>query len=252
MKENTFSIIIPCYNREKTIARALNSLRIQDYNFAKVEIIIVNDGSTDDTYGEIFPFLNYFPNIYVINFEKNKGRLAARNAGMAAAKNDWICWLDSDDEYCSTYLSTINAAIDKFPDYKVFNFGAIAFDEQNFLYHVRDAFMPGVRKGGNGHDVFKSGGIGSGSFVFRRSLLMGEDGFLPEANSPYGDDESFPARAVAKWPDLRELYGKTDTGQWQPLGNPWGDDYLMFFALTRNNLSKPLNIPLYLQHVRHG
>lgn len=246
--ENKFSIIIPTFNREGVICRAIDSILNQNYDPSNLEIIVVDDGSQDltkeivnDYYGSLVKY---------IRFEKNQGRLAARNKGMQEATFDWICWLDSDDEFVSTYFSILNEAINANPNYQIFNFGAFVLDEQNVHSWIRNTFLPGVRSDGIGHDVFKSGGIGTGSFIFRRELLE-EVGFLPEAHSPYGDAQSLPALATAKWPDLRNLYGQTENGQWKPFGNPWGDDWLMFYLLTRNHLSKPLDIVLYIQHVRH-
>lgn len=244
----TFSIIIPTYNRADKILRAIRSVLFQDYPRDDYELIVVDDGSTDNT-KEILKVYEKNYNIRVYNMEENKGRLTTRNIGMDIATGDWICWLDSDDAYAPTYLKTLKEAIGKYPEYSIFNFGAIVYDEQNFRSYLRDTFMPGVRGDGGGHDVFKSGGIGTGSFIFRRELLESV-GKLPEARTPYGDDESLSALATKKWPEIGTLYGRTETGQWRPLGNPWGDDWLMFYILTRNNLSKPLNIHLYVQYIR--
>lgn len=210
-----------------------------------VEIIVVNDGSTDGT-GKV---LEECPFIRSFSFEQNRGRLAARNFGMQQATHEWICWLDSDDEYVSTYLEMINHAITKYPQAKIFNFGAIVHDKSSLRSWVRDTFMPGLQASGGGHVKFKSGGIGTGSFVFKRELLS-DTGFLPEARTPYGDAASLPAMATAIWPELKELYGQTKEGQWLPFGNPWGDDWLMFYLLTRNNVSQPLEIKPYIQHLR--
>jgi glycosyltransferase involved in cell wall biosynthesis len=243
---NTFSIIIPTYNRARTILRALSSAVWQQYPKDKFEVIVVDDGSTDNT-EELLKELSQ--DIQIIFLGKNEGRLVARNMGMKMAKHDWICWLDSDDEYLTTYLDTINNAINEFPTYKIFNFGAVAFDEANYNSWLRDTFLPDTQANGVGHVAFKSGGLGTGSFVFSRTLYE-KYGGLPEARTPYGDDASLPALATQMYPELRELYGQTEDGQWKPFGNPWGDDWLYFYILTRENISKPLPIHLYLQHVR--
>lgn len=248
---NTFSIIIPTYNRVKEVVRAITSLVNQDYEGNLYEIIVVDDGSTDDT-ADVLERLSVGPpcQFKYIRLPENKGRLTARNRGMAEAKMDWICWLDSDDEYVSTYLSTLNRAIETYPEYQIFNFGAVVYDEANFHSHVRNAFLPELRPDGRGHVQFKSGGIGTGSFIFRNELAA-KCGPLPEARTPYGDFDSFAARATLLWPELEHLYGKNENGQWLPFGNPWGDDWLMFYLLTREHKSKPLDIALYIQHVRH-
>lgn len=242
-----FSIIIPAYNREKTIERCLRSVLNQTYDKTQYEIILIDDASTDRTVRVADSVCIGSPvRVHFEPFSENKGRVAARNRGLELATGEWICWLDSDDEYVSTYLETIADAIERYPDYQIFNFAAIVYDEQNFHSHVRHTFLPELRPDGGGHEQFKSGGIGTGSFVFAKEISE----LLPEARTPYGDSGSFAARATLRFPELESLYGRTESGQWRPLGNPWGDDYVMFFALTRNHISKPLDIALYLQHVR--
>ena len=95
------SIIIPMYNSERTIERALNSVLNQTYK-EQYEIIIINDGSTDSSL-EIVE--NYRKNLSEKNIEiiivnkKNGGVATARNAGLKVAKGEYIALLDSDDEW---------------------------------------------------------------------------------------------------------------------------------------------------------
>src|SRR5579884_2656339 len=103
---NKFSVIIPVYNRESTIKRAILSLLTQSYPLENIQLIVVDDGSTDKTpevLAKIFSskILAFAKDSILITFPTNQGRLAARNVGMGKASNDWICWLDSDDEYAS-------------------------------------------------------------------------------------------------------------------------------------------------------
>lgn len=246
----TFSIIIPSYNRFEALKRALLSSVNQSYDKELYEIIIIDDGSTDNT-PDIVEFSNELknsPSTKVIGLRENQGRLHARNIGMREARGDWICWLDSDDEYASNYLETLANAIQQFPEYSVFNFASIAFSPDN-VSSIWDTFVPEVRPDGRGHVGFRSGRITTGGFIFKRELLQSV-GFLPEAATPYGSDTSFPAIASQKYPEIRTFHGQNESGDWLPLGNPWGDDYYMFFALTRENLSKPLNLHINIKHLR--
>ena len=248
--QNNFSIVIPTYNRMKEVQRAVRSVVYQDYPSYLREIIVVDDGSTDETVRILELLKTEYISLRTVSFEKNQGRLSARNAGMRTATNNYIVWLDSDDEIISTYLSVLNDAINKFPDYKIFNLGAIIYDEPNLRSYTREVFKPDIRPHNVGHVPFKSGQIGAGSFVFRRELLE-EVGYFPETIHPYGGDDSFPALATKQWPELKELYGQNSEGQWLPFGNPYGEDWLLFYLLTRNHLSKPLDIHLYIQHKRN-
>ncbi len=85
------SVIIPTYNRAACIADAVASVLDQD--FEDREVIVVDDGSTDDTQEVLKAFGSY---IRILR-QNNRGVGAARNAGVAAAKGKWIAFLDSDD-----------------------------------------------------------------------------------------------------------------------------------------------------------
>jgi glycosyltransferase involved in cell wall biosynthesis len=96
----SISVIIPTFNRSTVLPRAvrsvINQTRMPD------EIIVVDDGSTDDTKNLIatqFPHIRYL-------YQKNQGASAARNFGIQMAKHTWIAFLDSDDEWCPEKLST--------------------------------------------------------------------------------------------------------------------------------------------------
>ena len=95
------SIIIPCFNSEKTIIRALNSIKgfedFKDY----FEIIIVNDGSTDSTFELIDNFFKENNFDYLIKNQSNLGLSEARNNGLKIAKGKYIWFVDSDDEIIS-------------------------------------------------------------------------------------------------------------------------------------------------------
>ncbi len=84
------SVIIPTYNRAKTIKRAINSVKQQ--SFQPKEIIVVDDGSSDET----AKILDSIEGIKVLR-QENKGVSAARNAGIKIAQSEWIAFLDSDD-----------------------------------------------------------------------------------------------------------------------------------------------------------
>jgi len=91
------SVIIPTYNRAYLIGRAIQSVLNQTYqNF---EIIIVDDGSTDDTKEVVKKFQEQDRRIKYVKHEKNKGEAAARNTGIKTARGEFIAFQDSDDEW---------------------------------------------------------------------------------------------------------------------------------------------------------
>lgn len=255
-----FSIIIPVYSedktndhhfRGKTIQRAIKSIINQQY--PDWELILVDDGCPDGVTPQILQkFADSDKRIKVI-WQENQNRAIARNTGMDNAKGEWICWLDSDDEYSSHYLRELDQAIKDFPEYKIFNFGSIV----NFSDHhtvVRTVFRPEIE--GEGHEWFRAGFIGAGSFIFRRDLWSSDVCFrIPDEVNPYqfAAASLFDMRFSADEPHVENPEGAFSDGVYRhglSLGNPWGDDFLQFYRLTRSNLSKPLDVLLYIQYVR--
>jgi len=93
-KNPTVSVIIPTYNRAHTIGRAIKSVLNQTYQ--DFEIIVVDDGSTDNTEEVVKSFRD--KRIRYIQHKKNKGAAAARNTGIKSAKGKYIAFQDSDDD----------------------------------------------------------------------------------------------------------------------------------------------------------
>ncbi|MCR9082283.1 MAG: glycosyltransferase family 2 protein [Cyclobacteriaceae bacterium] len=113
------SIIIPFFNSELTLSRAVNSVISQD--FKDWELILVNDGSTDNSEGIAKEYLKYKRVSYL--FQKNKGVSAARNAGASAAVGEWLVFLDSDDLLLPGTLCKMEAEIQQHPTCQYFHFG---------------------------------------------------------------------------------------------------------------------------------
>jgi GT2 family glycosyltransferase len=107
------TIIIPTFNRCSLLKRALESIYKQ--TVAKFEIIVVDDGSTDDTAAMI---QRSFADVTYI-YQTNKGVSAARNKGLEHAKGNWLAFLDSDDEWLSSKLALQIKQLQLMPEYKV-------------------------------------------------------------------------------------------------------------------------------------
>lgn len=124
------SVIVPCYNMEKYVSRCLDSILRQSYS--DLEIIIVNDGSTDATSERIVPYL---PDKRVTYIEQqNKGESAARNAGMILATGDLIGFVDADDYIEADMYAKLYAAIlQSDADMSVCNFNLVYESEERPL-----------------------------------------------------------------------------------------------------------------------
>lgn len=92
------SVIIPCYNVQLYIRSCLDSLLRQTLGFSRIQLILVNDASTDDTLQILQEYESLYPeNILLIPLEQNVGLGAARNIGLEYAQGDYIGFVDSDD-----------------------------------------------------------------------------------------------------------------------------------------------------------
>ena len=115
------SVIIPTYNRKLIAEAAIKSVVMQDYN--NIEIIVVDDGSTDGT----FEYLTRcFPNITILT-QNNKGVSSARNLGIKNASGEWIALLDSDDIWLPQKLSIQMSYIEEKKHYSICHTSEIWF-----------------------------------------------------------------------------------------------------------------------------
>lgn len=172
---------------------------------------------------------------------EKSGRIVGRNKAMEASTGEWICWLDADDEYASTYLQMIDQAIRIYPDYKVFN-----FDHLVFGYDYKPYIRPFIDMDVQGDKPFRAGVVGAGSFVFHRSVYE-EIGSMPELGI-----WDFPKAFFEKHPEVKPFYWNEGKQDYDTLGNPWGEDYAYFYEITRKFKVKKLDAAPYYVHSRWG
>lgn len=104
-----FSVVIPLYNGERTILRALASVTAQTHPPA--ELIVVDDGSTD---AGPSPVAAHLPEAKLCS-QRNSGPGSARNTGVAASTEDWIAFLDADDVWAPHHLAELASIVDRHP-----------------------------------------------------------------------------------------------------------------------------------------
>ncbi|KXK37095.1 MAG: glycosyltransferase family 2 protein [Saprospiraceae bacterium] len=126
-----FSIIIATYNRAHTIRTPIDSILNQ--TFEDWELIIVDDGSTDDTKEIVLSYND--PRIRYV-WQENQKESASRNHGMDLAQGEWICFQDSDDEYLPQHLEILYQGIHNNPDYKVIKSGMIISKNGEEIYRT--------------------------------------------------------------------------------------------------------------------
>jgi glycosyltransferase involved in cell wall biosynthesis len=103
------SVVIPTFNRAGFVVKAVQSVLNQTFN--DWELIVVDDGSTDDTRSALKQFEGRIRYVH----QSNSGVSAARNTGIRAATGQWLAFLDSDDEWTAGYLARQMASVDKVP-----------------------------------------------------------------------------------------------------------------------------------------
>lgn len=184
-----FSVVIPLYNKELSIRDTINSVLKQ--NFQDFEIIIINDGSTDNSVHEILKINN--PKVKVFHKE-NGGVSSARNLGVLKASNDWIAFLDGDDLWYENHLETIHKMINEFPNSKLFATSFVNSNNVEYKYkinncqrfsEIKDYFKESLNK----HLIWTS------VFVSHKSCL--EENFFKE-NLSIGEDLELFGRLVKK------------------------------------------------------
>ena len=110
-----FSVIIPLYNKAPYVEKALESVCRQ--RFSNYELIVINDGSTDDSCMIAEKYLQGMDGInYRLITQENAGVSAARNNGVAASKGEYVAFLDADDWWEPTYLECMAQLIEDYPE----------------------------------------------------------------------------------------------------------------------------------------
>jgi hypothetical protein len=120
------SVIIPTYNRAHFISEAIQSVISQDVQDCELEILVVDDGSTDNTAEIARSFGGQVQYIY----QNNQGAGAARNRGILAASGEWVAFLDSDDRWLPYKLSLQFQALQAFPEYRAVHSNFYTFTDR--------------------------------------------------------------------------------------------------------------------------
>lgn len=185
------SVVIPTYNRGKVLAHAIQSVIEQTLKVN--EIIIVDDGSTDDTINGLEPFRSQIR----LLTQTNQGVSCARNAGIQAAKNQWIAFLDSDDRWLPKKLERQYLAMQKKPGHFICH-----TDEVWIRNGVRVNPMKKHRKYGG--DIFEKClplCVVSPSSALLKKSLLDEIGLFDET-LPACEDYDMWLRISARYPVL--------------------------------------------------
>lgn len=168
--EPKFSVVIPAYNASAYITDCLNSVLTQcETDF---EVIVVNDGSTDNTSQVVSTFTD--SRIHLLH-RPNGGLAAARNTGIRAAKGEFVAFLDADDRWCFEKLAAHRQALEADPT------ASVSYDWSAFIDIKGERtglFMAQTQKSLTHEALLLKNYLGNGSTsVVRRSVLEANNGF---------------------------------------------------------------------------
>ena len=123
---STISIVVPCYNQANYLTETVESALQSTYQH--IEVIIVNDGSTDNSKEIAEVLTEKYKNVYLLN-QKNSGVTIARNSGIEFSNGKYILPLDGDDLISPNYISEAIKILEARPEVKVVYCQAVKFDE---------------------------------------------------------------------------------------------------------------------------
>lgn len=192
------SIIIPVYNASQHILQCLESVKSQ--SFTDYEVILVDDGSKDDSAQIITRFIGaHTLSNYRLLQKENGGVSSARNAGIRAAQGQWIAFVDSDDWIDPDYLTLMVSAIrENEADFCLIGFRAYDDDTQRFDiwsdYPLPTGTIPGELYALTSFDYIWSR-------LYKKSILE-EHGILFDERISYCEDNAFNFDYSAMWTGL--------------------------------------------------
>lgn len=192
------SVVIPLYNKSASVAETIRSVQGQTYS--DFEIIVVDDGSTDDS-ARIVEGIQSSESRLTLIRKKNGGVCSARNAGILAAKGDYIALLDADDVWDRDYLKEQMRMLSDFPDCQMWgiNYGETIKGE--IIRDVPTGLPDGFR--GIVEDYFRIPGRVSDLFC-SSSVLIRKSAFdkvgLFDERIRYAEDSDMWFRIIARFP----------------------------------------------------
>lgn len=207
-----FSVIIPVYNLEGYITRCLESFTNQKFSPENFELVIVNDGSIDESIKIIEGFAKRYSDYKIEVFTKDNGGLSsARNFGLSKAKGKYIWFVDGDDWVPENSLAKINQYLTEMPTLDILEFDCqLAFDTRDGLYY---------KSGGNAgakSDKIETGkefledheySLGVTIKIYRRDFLLENNFLFPHGK--YSEDNIFSLQTILnaeRYYKINEVY----------------------------------------------
>ena len=193
MIKHAFSIVIPLYNKEAFVARCIDSVLAQSKE--EFELIVVNDGSTDQSLSIVSAYRD--SRLKIVS-QKNKGPGPARNRGVIESSGDWIAFIDADDIWASDHLEELERLINGFDDAGIVSTRSTEIRVGKTLpREKKNAEWNSKRVDYLRQEGLESGRINSSSAAVSRAVFDKVGYFRPLC---IGEDEEFWVRVCLAYP----------------------------------------------------
>lgn len=188
MNSVLLSIIVPVYNSEKSIVKCINSI-VQNISDFTYEVIIINDGSTDNTILKINKLKEEYPDILLFN-NSNHGVSYSRNFGISKSHGKWLAFVDSDDEVTSIFFQSFFQKQNNIENFDLFfgNVERINLDGTRFVEYNHPEMLCSVKEAITDYGLLKTGDIHAK--IFKRSILLKKN-IQFDCDISYGEDRLF-------------------------------------------------------------
>ena len=187
------SVIIPTYNRGELLCLAIDSVLKQSYR--DYEVIVVDDGSTDDTANLVRPYLDRIT--YIV--QRNGGVAAARNNGIGAARGEFLAFLDSDDLWRPEKLETQVRFADANPQYGLIATEISSFNQRGRVPARTKSTMYAIKNGMVVEDLLFANWIQTSTVLVRRACLE-HTGIFDESVGQFGEDWLLWMHVASRFP----------------------------------------------------
>jgi Glycosyltransferases, probably involved in cell wall biogenesis len=197
-----FSVVISLYNKASYIAKAIESVFAQ--TFTDFELIIIDDGSTDNSFEMAYNSLMANSSRLTVNYQlptqPNSGVSTTRNNGVALAKADYVCFLDADDWWAPTFLEEMHKLITEYPDAGIYGTSYfLVKNEKNKVAPI--ALDNGFEKGYidyiQVYSRFLCMPLSTGTVCVKKSVFEEMQGFKPQLK--IGEDFDLWLRIALKY-----------------------------------------------------
>ncbi len=183
IKAPLISVVVPTYNRANDLSRCLDSLIAQD--FQDYEVLVCDDGSTDNTAAVVQKYLPYLDITYSYG-ENFGGPARPRNRGLAIARAPYVAFLDSDDWWAPEKLSESLAYLNQGADFVYHDLYSVKSNRQKIF--VKKARSRALKTPAHLDLLTLGNGIMNSSVVLRKNLLLDIGGFSEDLDMVAGED----------------------------------------------------------------